>query len=83
MSSRTKRKRELPLCPAERTPGIIRTGDRVRVTQPGEPKFVGRFVGWGLDAASGRALLFVQGHSGGVGPFVADVTTLERDGGES
>lgn len=75
-----KRSRELPLVPPEVVPNVIRTGDPVRVKQPGNRKFVGRFVGWGVDSITGEGLLFVQAPNGGVGPFVANETRLERDG---
>jgi hypothetical protein len=82
MSSSTKRKRELPLCPAHRTPGIIRTGDLVRIVQKGHKHTPGRFVGYGLDSINGKPLLFVQADNGGVGPYSPDDVRLEREGGQ-
>jgi hypothetical protein len=83
MSSSNERNRELPLVSAEALPEVIRTGDRVRVSQPGCPRFDGRFVGWGIDSVTDRSLLFVQGSNGGVAAFVADETRLTRRGGTS
>lgn len=77
---------ELDLIPAEATPGIVRTGQKVRITEEitkGESGMTfreGKFVGVGPDTADpSTQLLFVQIGSG-LHAFPATTTTLQPVG---
>lgn len=66
------------LIPESATPGIIRTGARVRVSEPDQFFLRGAFLGIGEDARSERLVAFVQIGSG-VQAFPLATTSLERD----
>lgn len=75
---------ELDLIPAATTPGIVRTGDHVRIFEDinGDSELgsfrTGRFVGYGPDASDSTPLLFVQ-IGAGLHAFPTATTRLETN----